>query len=67
MFKIPHNGHWCSKLPLVESVHLVRNAHEEGPQFLNIKSAGVPQLGVASKSLDNWDLISQRFFSRVKE
>ena len=36
-----HNDHSCSKLPLVRLVHLLRNVHEEGLQFLNIKSARV--------------------------
>lgn len=32
--KVPNNVLECSKLLLVKSVHLVRNAHEEGPCFL---------------------------------
>lgn len=49
---IPHNGHWCSKLLLVKSIHLVRNAHEEVLQFLNIKPARDPEggAGVALKT-----------------
>lgn len=44
-WKVPHNGHWYSKLLLVELVRLVRNALEEGPQFLNIKPTGSQKRG----------------------
>ena len=42
----------------LRAVHLVRNAHEEGPKFLNIKLAGVPEAGGLSKHFDDWDPIS---------
>ena len=35
--KIPHNGHWYSKLPLLGSFRLVINAHEEGSSNVNLK------------------------------
>ena len=41
------------------SVHLIRNAHEEGPKFLNVKPAGVPERrGALSKHFDDRDPIS---------
>lgn len=42
----------------VNLFHLVRNGHEEGPQFLNIKLAGVPEEEAPSKHFDDWDPIS---------
>ena len=39
-FTVPHNEHWYYKLPLVRSVHLVRNVHEEGPQVFKHKIGG---------------------------
>ena len=36
--EVPHNSHQYSKLPFVRLGHLIRNAHEEGTWFLNIKS-----------------------------
>lgn len=40
------------------SVHLIRNGHEEGPKFLNIKSARVPERrGALSKHFDDKDPI----------
>ena len=41
--KVPYNGLWCSTLRLIKSVHLVRNAHEEGWPVLNIKLDRVPE------------------------
>jgi len=38
-------------------VHLVRNAHKEVLQFLNIKQAAVHVPGEHSLYLDNWDPI----------
>ena len=60
--KVPSSGHWYSKLPLVRLVHLIKNAHEEKLQFLDIKLAKVSVVEMPSKYLDNLDLISQIFF-----
>ena len=62
-YKIPRNDQWYSKLHLVRVDHLIRNAHKEELQFLDIKLAKVSMVEMPSKYLDNWNPISQRFFS----
>lgn len=59
---VPSSGHWYSKLPLVRLVHLIKNAHEEELQVLDIKLAKISVVEMPSKYLDNLDLISQIFF-----
>ena len=54
-------------MPLVRSVHLVRNVHKERPWILNIKLGRVFGQGRAQKYLYNCNAISQKFFSRVEE
>ena len=49
--KVPHNNHLYSKIPLVRSVHLVRNVHKERPQILKIKLARVFGQGGALKNI----------------
>ena len=58
--KVPYNGHLCSKLLSVKMVHLVRNTHEEGEWFLNVKLSGSLRENILRKYFDDWDPIFQR-------
>lgn len=51
--KFPRNGYWSSKFSLIMFVCLVKNVHDEGLWFLNVKLFWVPEGAPTWENLGN--------------